>query len=598
MAEVLNINGTIVDVTSMRNDEILSMRGLPTREEAIELMYRQAVKLIDDTLIYGEMNSEDGFKSYNVEKSINIWLKNKLPIIEKMERQQNYNGHFQCIINDTAYIDSMHDDAIRDELDNICEIISRNFKYEKYTYKCEGSQFNGYSYEEIKRSHYGYNGIVTNLMYVSENVFFEEDISAIKEKYMNIYADISKAFNDATESSVIINGEYVTRKSREDYRELRRFIRKLKTTTIDDAELIELLNRTYGMRFVIGLKAGKILDRLINKICPEAKNDESWNSCRARLGDLLNPICMNGKTVYSVNYVDYLTSSMGRKWRSCHNIDKMLFLWKDNGEYAEGCRSSGCLSYACDEHTVVTYLLKDDNKKTLYGDVAKEFELALIPKDMRNLIHVKVTGDDNYYVQGRIYPQGNDDFIAIYNQFNENHKKFFCSLVGGNIEDMTKEIGCSACGDVLIGVDGSQNYKDWEHFDNCTLNYFKDAHNFGFMLIGYKHMALNDFSKVALVDYALSNKKCYNNILKDKRDRGEYRVLDINDDAFWTSLDNIEAELEAEKERRKKDMFSRVRQTTITGVDVWVYECTNGDWLIFEEKDKLIEYMTSHAEEC
>lgn len=598
MRELLNIGGEVVDVTNMSNAEILAKRGFPSREEAIELMYRQAVKLIDDTLVYGKMNTPSGFKSYNVKRSIEIWLKNKMQIIEKMERQQNYNGHFQCIIENTPYVDAMHDEDIDGELHCIADMAKEVFPFEEYVYENEGNIFNGAKYSEIKEKYVAYNKIHLNLTSLSDETYFTDDICEITKRYKKMYDDVLEAYKSADNNAVVERGRYITRESRSKYLEFRRAIYKLKTTTIDDVDFISFLNRTYGMRFVVGLKSGKILDRLINKVCPDAKNCPNWNSHRAKLGDLLNPMSANGKTVYSVNYCDYLTSSMGRKWRSCHNLDKKLFLWRDNGDYADGCCSSGIFSYACDVPTLVTYLLKNDNNKTFWGEVAKESELAFIPKDMRNLLHVNVA--DKYYVQGRIYPQGNDDYSAIYKQFNENHKKFFSSLVGIDASNIVTSNGCDACTTVLEATLGSQNYKDWENFDSCNVNYLKGVliDELPRIYVGYKHMALDNFNKVALGDYVLSNKICYNSVLKAKRDAGEYRILDVADDEFWKSIEDAEKNAEAERLNFTKNMLSNIKQATITGTDVWVYQCSNGDWLIFEEKDKLIEYMTSHEEEC
>lgn len=145
-------------------------------------------------------------------------------------------------------------------------------------------------------------------------------------------------------------------------------------------------------------KKGQKISRIVNKICKKLKIDDSgsdYNSEFAKFADALNPIKYKRFTIISLNMIDYLLSSNGNSWSSCHTID---IHQKYQSEYrGESC--SGTMSYMLDKTTFVMYTV--DAKYN-----GKDFELQ--PKINRQMYQYS----DYKLLQGRLYPQNNDGQIG------------------------------------------------------------------------------------------------------------------------------------------------------------------------------------------
>lgn len=117
------------------------------------------------------------------------------------------------------------------------------------------------------------------------------------------------------------------------------------------------------------------------------KKDFGWNYQFAQFADGINPINIKRHTIISINPIDYLTMSIGDNWNSCHSI-------KNPSD--PGCYSSGTISYALDETTIIFYYVDNSYEEDEY--------FSFLPKQKRCAFYL---GEDKL-IQSRVYPDGRD----------------------------------------------------------------------------------------------------------------------------------------------------------------------------------------------
>lgn len=228
-------------------------------------------------------------------------------------------------------------------------------------------------------------------------------------------------------------------------------------------------------RFPIKAVAGQKLSRVINKLCHylEIDKDKDYNKEFAKFSDAVNPLTIKRHTVISVHPVDYLTMSFGNSWSSCHTIDKENIRCMSNSYH--GAYSGGTMSYMLDETSVVFYTV--DGKYD--GN-----ELELEPKINRNMFHI---GEDKL-IQGRVYPQTNDDKNSIYEQFRNIMQKVIADCMGKpNIWKLKR--GTCACAEVIESK--GVHYRDYENFNDCNVSYLKldnDSYNENEIIVGHEQI--------------------------------------------------------------------------------------------------------------
>ena len=239
---------------------------------------------------------------------------------------------------------------------------------------------------------------------------------------------------------------------------------------IDD-EFASVVNR----RFPIKAVAGQKLSRVINKLCHYLgiDKDKDYNKEFAKFSDAVNPLTIKRHTVISVHPVDYFTMSFGNSWSSCHTIDKENIRCMDNSYH--GMYSGGTMSYMLDKTSVVFYTV--DGKYD--GN-----ELELEPKINRNMFHI---GEDKI-VQGRVYPQSNDEKNSIYKQFRNIMQKVIADCM--NKPNMWKlRRGTGACSSVINSK--GVHYRDYENFEDCNVSYLKlddDTYNENKITVGHEQI--------------------------------------------------------------------------------------------------------------
>ena len=236
----------------------------------------------------------------------------------------------------------------------------------------------------------------------------------------------------------------------------------------EDDVIISWLNR-FDDHF--GAKAGQKVSRVINKLCKMVGLDKAteYNARFARVADALNPIKIVRHTILSVHPVDYWTMSFGNSWASCHTIDKENKRQMPNNY--QGCFSSGTESYMLDPSTFVFYTV----------DMAYSGnEMELQPKINRCMFHL---GDD-LMVQGRVYPQGNDGNLDMYQAIREICQKVIADCMGVPNLWVNRK-GSSECSTVTASY--GTHYKDYLCFNDCNVSYLKGTENNEHKLIRIGH---------------------------------------------------------------------------------------------------------------
>ena len=215
-----------------------------------------------------------------------------------------------------------------------------------------------------------------------------------------------------------------------------------------DSEMAEMIKQSYPD--IKGIAAGQKTSRAVNKICKllGVNKREDYEREYAKYSDAINPLDVVRHTILSVNPVDYLLSSNGNSWSSCHTLDK------NNPNGFSGCHCSGTMSYLLDGTTMVYYQVDKE-----YDGNDLEFE----PKIIRQLFHYK----DGILVQGRLYPQCNDGKNSLYTPIRAQLQKIIADcLVAPNL--WRKKGGASACCSV-INSEGT-HYRDYECQSECSVS--------------------------------------------------------------------------------------------------------------------------------
>jgi len=205
------------------------------------------------------------------------------------------------------------------------------------------------------------------------------------------------------------------------------------------------------------IRKGQKTSKAIKKLCHMLglDTDSKWEKEYARYADAINPLQIDKNVCISWNLYDYLTMSQGNSWASCHDINDC------------GCYSSGTISYATDNTSVVVYMLPDDYAKNPQP-------LWNIPKVKRQMFHIRADG--NLFIQGRLYPDDQTDHgygceFDVY----ENWRHMMQEIVAKAFE-LNNLWKIKKGNDVLedyIYHDGT-NYPDYFHYNNCNMSYLSE----------------------------------------------------------------------------------------------------------------------------
>ena len=198
------------------------------------------------------------------------------------------------------------------------------------------------------------------------------------------------------------------------------------------------------------ITAGQKTSKVVNRILQMLPTFDTYNKKFTNFADLINENMSDCYFVVSLNFMDYLRMSDGTSWASCHTTDYHNTRGMDN--HYSGAYCQGCLSYANDSVSYVTYIvLKDKKVDPNHPDRT--------PKLYRCMFHV--SDDQKTIIQGRVYPQGNDGCMNIYDFFWENFKK---------IMGFSDEYYCVGESKEYAEVESpGANYRDYYEYDSCRL---------------------------------------------------------------------------------------------------------------------------------
>lgn len=196
-----------------------------------------------------------------------------------------------------------------------------------------------------------------------------------------------------------------------------------------------------------GQKTSKVVRKVLLSLGFSEK-DEELRQRYANYSDAINPLKIKRHTVVSVNLIDYLLSSNGNSWSSCHTLDK------NNPNGYSGAHCSGSLSYALDDTTIVFYQVD----KSYEGE-----DLELQPKIIRQMFHY----NDGNLVQGRLYPQCNDGKNSLYVPTREIMQRIIAECTEEpNLWIRRK--GTKACNEFCTTY--GTNYPDYIYNNECSIS--------------------------------------------------------------------------------------------------------------------------------
>lgn len=381
---------------------------------------------------------------------VDEWAKNKGWLIKLFEKHPNYNGRFQIVFS--------HD--FDREIDK--RAVEKFAYYLRDIYdsmKLEEVVIGKFTYRELR-------GICRRLYDIIQ-CFSNEGVHTIngrtREDYISEYKHFSKK-KDVYEGNpeiYIDYGDAYTKKSYENKRCLDHVIDCLCATShigqfVDDTIAGHLYEYVPGSK----IKEGQKYSRAFNKCLTMLGIDKmpNYNKEFAKFADAVNPLKIKRHTIISIHPIDYYTMSFGNSWASCHTIDKTNSRGSENhyhGEY-----SSGTESYMLDETSMVFYTVNADYN-------GNQFELQ--DKMQRNMFHYY----DNQLVQGRVYPQSNDDgHNDLYKDIREIVQKIMADLLEvPNIWTIKK--GTRECSQVTDST--GTHYQDYTSYSPCNVSTLKDG---------------------------------------------------------------------------------------------------------------------------
>jgi hypothetical protein len=205
---------------------------------------------------------------------------------------------------------------------------------------------------------------------------------------------------------------------------------------------------------------GQKLSKLINKIAKAIGIDTSreYQQMYAKYSDACTPKTIKRYAVLSLNPIDYWTMSFGVNWQSCHTIDKENRRQINTDTNYHGMYSAGTESYMLDGTSAVFYIV---------DSTANRLHPELTPKISRCMFHMA----NDMLVQGRVYPQSNDDGDgSIYTMIRNIVQEMITTCL--KTENTWKlQRGSDACEDVITSI--GNHYRDYANFNTCTLSLLK-----------------------------------------------------------------------------------------------------------------------------
>ena len=215
------------------------------------------------------------------------------------------------------------------------------------------------------------------------------------------------------------------------------------------------------------LREGQKTTKVIKKICeyfdyPKAcgtytdtrgRTKSLFEKLYAEYADAMSPLMIKRHTVISLNPVDYILSSNGNSWSSCHTII-------NGSDDYNGCHRSGTLSYMMDPSTIVFYQVD----ASYSGD-----KIELEPKIIRQMFHYQ----DGVLVQGRLYPQCNDGKDSLYVPNRAIMQKVIADCL--DVPNLWKKKGgITVCSNFVKSEESYAHYPDYVYNSECNVSRILD----------------------------------------------------------------------------------------------------------------------------
>lgn len=377
-------------------------------------------KLVDDTMElltkYRHRNTE-----YGVCTMLDEYFRNKAPLIELLQKSDNYIGEMRIALD------------IELEREN-----------------------NAYDISKFCRDFGGSVGAKTKIIkYVDENGKKIDDYLRTGVKCLNIEdldnEEIMSKLKKSKEGLGKFNSCGETKESSEQYQNFLSDIcdggtRYIYHSTLSEDDVANLHHKV-NYKLAPGMKTS----RAFNRICTYYKINEcaNYNKLFAQYADMVSGLKRKLKFFISVNPLDYLTMSFGKSWASCHTIDKTNVRHMPNSYSGMYC--GGTLSYMLDSSSIITYV------HTGIPESVEEGKLY------RNMFHYK----DYLLLQSRVYPQGNDGNTDLYKVFRGFVQQELASILGLERNMWTKKSGRIGG---YIASTGS-HYRDYTAFGDSNITY-------------------------------------------------------------------------------------------------------------------------------
>ena len=419
--------------------------GYVLSEEVRNELVSEIRKLLDQ---YGYPTTDTGVNSI-----LDEWCANKEDLIRLFEKHPNYNGKFQI-----AFDQDWSRDIDIEAIENFRSWLNLSDVIHVCLADCE-KVIPGYPYSETVKE--------KNCLRDELNLFKKyPKIKTIdlleQETVLAEYRKLDEICITYEYSGSVFNGRVYSKGRYNSFLQQWMVLDEI-LANLSDQYVTDILKSHFDINFPEQkIRKGQRSSRAINKIlCSLGFNKHpDYNKEFAKFADAINPLKIKRHTILSVHPVDYLTMSFGNSWSSCHTIDKKNQRGIDGGHTWSGCNSSGTESYMLDETSCVFYT------------VSAEYDgnnLELADKINRCMFHFH----DNRLVQGRVYPQCNDNGGSeLYKDIREIVQKLFADML--DVPNYwTNKAGKSACS-AVISTSGT-HYPDYQNKDGCNVSTLKDG---------------------------------------------------------------------------------------------------------------------------
>lgn len=396
---------------------------------------------------------------YGVRRIIDNWIEQKGWLIELMKKHPNYVEGKYMIVFENTYERCKDKNAIGNFMTEVADFY-KNFHIEEYKYR-------GFTIDEIENSKsrlYAILGLISNIRDRSSGRHIFESLinQQVRKELVKDYEKFCDYYR-RVENEYALKWKYygslpITLKS---YDKVCELIDVVDCVIASNSNTVskELEEKANTFDPSLRAKEGQKISRLVNKLCKKIgfNKREDYDREFAAFADAINPLKIKRHTIISCNLVDYLTMSFGNSWTSCHTIDKLHERKDGSGNNYSGCYSAGTLSYALDNSSVVFYTVDSCYKRT-------DFELE--DKINRCMFHL---GEDKL-VQGRVYPQCNDDDGGIYAIIRNIAQEVFATCLG--VPNLWYNVkGTSLCEELIRSY--GENYKDYYEYESCNISFLK-----------------------------------------------------------------------------------------------------------------------------